>query len=79
MRLAGLDSALVERFERALAGDGDEAFVLVADGLLPFLAVDGRIRRSTPAIDRAVAEAERIERRVVGTLVLVVDPPVGCR
>lgn len=81
LTLDGLDPDLVARFGRALAGDADEAFVLVADGLLPFLAAEGRIVTATEAVERAIADADRIERRVVGTLVLVVDPPVGpgCR
>jgi len=76
--LGGLPADLVDRFERALDGDGNEAFVLVADGLLPFLAGEGRIVVSTPAVDAAVDAADRIDERVVGTLVLVTDPPVGC-
>lgn len=76
--LTDLPEELVASFERAVAGDADEAFVLVADGLLPFLAVEGRIVSSTPAVEAAVADTERIDRRVVGTLVIVTDPPVGC-
>lgn len=79
IRLDGLEPGLAARLAAASTGDDAEAFVLVADGLLPFLASEGRITRSTPAVDRAVAEAESIDRRVRGTLVLVVEPPIGCR
>ena len=60
-------------------GDADEAFVLVADGVLAFMAEDGRITRSTVAVDHALARADEIDRRVNGALALVADPPVGCR
>lgn len=76
--LEGLDPALAERFEQAMAGDTDEAFVLVADGVLRFLATEGRISDTTAAVDRAVEMADVIDRRVVGTLILVTDPPIGC-
>ncbi len=52
--------------------------MLVADGLLSFLASEGRIVRSSPAVDAAVEQAPAIDARVVGTLLLVADPPVGC-
>ncbi len=52
--------------------------MLVADGVLAFMAEDGRIVASSPAVDAAVAAAERIDRRVVGALVLVTESPVGC-
>ena len=76
--LSGLDPDLAARFERSVAGDTDEAFVLVADGVLAFLAADARIVESSPAIDVAVERADELDRRVVGALVLVVDPPVDC-
>ncbi len=76
--LEGLPGDLPARFERALSGDGDEAFVLVADGLLPLLATEGRILASSAGVDAAIESADRIDERVVGTLVLVTDPPVGC-
>lgn len=75
----GLADDLAERFRAAMAGDEQEAGVLVADGLLPFLADGDRIDASTPAIDTALDRAVLIDKRVVGTLLLVADPPVGCR
>ena len=76
--LDGWDPALVARFERAADGDVDEAFVLVADGVVAVAASDGRITSSTPAIDQVIERAATIERRVTGALVLIADPPVGC-
>ena len=76
--LSGWDRGLVARFDRAAGGDAAEADVLVADGVLAAAAVEGRVTVSTPAIDAVVDQAESIERRVNGALVLVVDPPVGC-
>ena len=76
--LDGWDTALVARFERAAAGDTDEAFVLVADGVVGVAAHEGRLTSSTPAIDAAVDRAAAIDRRVNGALVLIADPPVGC-
>ena len=76
--LSGLDPDLAARFERSTTGDTDEAFVLVADGVLTFLAADGRIIESSPAIDLAIERADELDRRVVGALILVVDPPVDC-
>ena len=76
--LEGWDTALVARFERAAAGDTDEAFVLVADGVVGVAAHQGRLTSSTPAIDAAVDRAAAIDRRVNGALVLIADPPVGC-
>jgi hypothetical protein len=78
LRLDGLNPELVSRLRSAAAGDSAEAFVLVADGLLAFLANTDRIVTGTPAVDQAVASAPEIDRRVEGTLVLVTDPPVGC-
>ncbi len=78
LRLDGLPGDLPERFARALAGDTDEAFVLVADGLLPLLAAEDRIVISSVGVDEAIERSALIERRVVGTLVLVTDPPVSC-
>ncbi len=34
--------------------------------------------RSSPAVDAAIAQSATIDERVVGTLLLVADPPVGC-
>lgn len=76
--LEGWDAALVARFERASAGDTDEAFVLVADGVVAVAADQGRLSSSTPAIDAVVDGAASIERRVNGALVLITDPPLGC-
>jgi hypothetical protein len=76
--LAGWDPALVARFEEAASGDREEAFVLVADGVLATAAAQGRITVSTPAVDAVVARADEVRRRVNGTLVLVADPPAGC-
>lgn len=76
--LAGWDPALVARFERAANGDTDEAFVLVADGVVAVAAAEGLLTSSTPAIDDVVDRAATIERRVNGALVLIADPPVGC-
>ena len=76
--LTGWDPDLVARFERATGGDADEAFVLVADGVLPTAAAEGRITVSTPAIDEVIDMARTIERRVDGALLLVTEPPVGC-
>jgi hypothetical protein len=78
LELTGWDSDLVARFERATSGDIDEAFVLVADGVMPVVAGQGRIIASTPAIDEVIDMARSIERRVNGALVLVTDPPLGC-
>jgi plasmid stabilization system protein ParE len=78
LRLDGLDPELALRLRSAAAGDGAEAFVLVADGLLAFLAGTDRIATGTPAVDQAVASAAEIDRRVEGTLVLVTDPPHPC-
>lgn len=78
LRLDGMPDDLARRFEQALEGHAAEAFVLVADGLLPILAAEERIVVSGPGVDAAIESAELIERRVVGTLVLVVDPPVDC-
>ncbi|MEO6652937.1 MAG: hypothetical protein ABIP17_09805 [Ilumatobacteraceae bacterium] len=74
----GLDDDLPARFAAATSGDRSQAQVLVADGLLPFLSAEGRIVRSTPAVDAAVTQAGLIDRRVVGTLLLIADPPIGC-
>ncbi|NNE12049.1 MAG: hypothetical protein HKN41_07355, partial [Ilumatobacter sp.] len=76
---AGLGDDLPARFAAATAGDRATARVLVADGVVAFMAADGRLVESTPAVDAVVAEAALIDRRVVGTLVLVADPPVDCR
>ena len=76
--LSGWDPGLVDRFDRAAGGDAADADVLVADGVLAAAAAEGRVTVSTPAIDAVVDQAESIERRVNGALVLVVDPPVGC-
>lgn len=76
--LTGWDPDLVARFELATTGDTDEAFVLVADGVLLTAAIEGRITVSTPAIDAVIDMARSVERRVDGALLLVTDPPVGC-
>ncbi|MFW2335859.1 hypothetical protein [Ilumatobacter sp.] len=78
LRLDGLPGDLPARFEQALAGDRGVAFVLVADGLLPLLAAEDRIPVGSEAIDAAIESAALIDRRVVGTLVLVTEPPLGC-
>lgn len=75
---AGLGDDLPARFAAATSGDRATAEVLVADGLLPFLASESRIMRSTPAVDAAIAAATTIDERVVGTLLLIADPPIGC-
>lgn len=76
--LGDWDPSLVARFEQATSGDRDEAFVLVADGVVATAAAEGRLTVSSPAVDAAVDRAEVIRRRVDGALLLVVDPPVGC-
>ncbi|MDW3213103.1 MAG: hypothetical protein R8G01_03840 [Ilumatobacteraceae bacterium] len=76
--LAGWDPDLAARFDRATSGDTDEAFVLVADGVVTAAAADDRILETTSAIDALVAQADRVGRRVDGTLVLIADPPIGC-
>lgn len=78
LRLDGLPGDLPARFDRALAGDRDVAFVLVADGLLPLLAAEDRIVVSSSSVDAAIGRAALIDRRVVGTLVLVAEPSIGC-
>jgi hypothetical protein len=79
LRLDGLPDDLRQRFEAAVGGDADEAFVLVADGVLSFLDREGRITGPTEAVSNALLASAEIDRRVGGTLILVTDPPVGCR
>jgi len=74
----GLGDDLPARFAAATTGNRAVAQVLVADGLLSFLASEARIKRSSPAVDAAIAQSATIDERVVGALLLVADPPVGC-
>ena len=70
----GLDGDLASRFAAATGSDRAEAFTLVADGVLGFMADDGRIVRSSAAVDALLAERRRVDRFVRGFLVLVAEP-----
>ena len=77
--VAGLPADVAALVTAAAAGDGDAAFRLAAQGLLPVLVDEGRIAPApTAAIEAAAAANREIIARVNSTLLVVATPATVC-